>query len=229
MEYLQNGFILELSPGAFPLSTDSIALGSFVKLPKNAQVVDLGAGCGTLGLMLCARDSSCCVTGIELDETAHRMALQNAQTNGICHRLKSICADLTDRACLPPAGSADCVVSNPPYFSGGFVSKATPLARSQQACPLEAVFGAAAHCLRFGGELFMVHKPEQLGQLCALGIARRLEPKELLMLHHKEDGPCSLVLLRFRKGAKPGLTISQQTLFDRQGQTTAYYKDIYHL
>lgn len=229
MEYLQNGFTLELCPGAFPLSTDSIALGSFVKLPKNARVVDLGAGCGTLGLMLCARDSGCCVTGIELDEAAHRMALYNAQANGIGHRLKSICADLADRACLPSAGSADCVVSNPPYFSGGFISKATPLARSQQACPLDAVFDAAAHCLRFGGELFMVHKPEQLAQLCALSIARRLEPKELLMLHHKENGPCSLVLLRFRKGAKPGLTIKQQMLFDSQGQATAYYKEIYHL
>ena len=54
MEQLHNGFTLELAPGTLPLSTDSIALADFTKLPKNAQVLDLGSGCGTLGLLLCA-------------------------------------------------------------------------------------------------------------------------------------------------------------------------------
>ena len=56
MEVLHNGYTLELSEGAFPLSTDSIALAHFTHLPKHATVLDLGAGCGTLGLLLCAKD-----------------------------------------------------------------------------------------------------------------------------------------------------------------------------
>ena len=67
MERLYNGFALELPPGAFPLSTDSILLSGFVRLPKQAQVLDLGSGCGTLGHLLCAKDSGCAVTGVELD------------------------------------------------------------------------------------------------------------------------------------------------------------------
>ena len=94
MEYLQNGFTLELCPGAFPLSTDSIALSGFVRLPKQAKILDLGSGCGTLGVLLCAKDSRCTVTGVEINEDAHRMALHNAQANGITSRLSSICADL---------------------------------------------------------------------------------------------------------------------------------------
>ena len=70
MEYLHNGYTLELCPGAFPLSTDSIALGGFVKLPRQAKVLDLGSGCGTLGLLLCANDPGFTVTGIEVDENA---------------------------------------------------------------------------------------------------------------------------------------------------------------
>ena len=54
MEQLFNGFTLELSDGAFPLTTDSIALADFVKFERNAKVLDLGSGCGTLGLLLCA-------------------------------------------------------------------------------------------------------------------------------------------------------------------------------
>ena len=82
MEELFNGFTLEICAGGFPLSTDSMALSGFAKLPKNARVLDLGSGCGTLGLLLCAKDGSCQVTGLELDESAHNMALQNLRRNG---------------------------------------------------------------------------------------------------------------------------------------------------
>ena len=41
------------------MSTDSMLLADFVKLPRNAKVLDLGAGCGTLGVLLCAKDAGC--------------------------------------------------------------------------------------------------------------------------------------------------------------------------
>ena len=82
MEYLPNGFTLDAPNGAFPLSTDSILLSAFVRLPKNARVVDFGAGCGTLGVLLCAEDVNCHVTGIELNEIAHEIS----QFNGIVIR-----------------------------------------------------------------------------------------------------------------------------------------------
>ena len=70
MEYLPNGVTLEVPPGSFPLSTDSMALAHFVRLPRNARVLDLGSGCGTLGLLLCSVDSACRVTGVELSPSA---------------------------------------------------------------------------------------------------------------------------------------------------------------
>ena len=71
MEYLPNNITLELPAGTFPLSTDSVVLAHFVHLPKNARVLDLGSGCGTLGLMLCASDPGCTVTGVELTPENH--------------------------------------------------------------------------------------------------------------------------------------------------------------
>ena len=64
MEQLPNGFTLNLPEGAFPLSTDSMVLSHFVRLPRNARVLDLGSGCGTLGLLLCAVNESCRITGV---------------------------------------------------------------------------------------------------------------------------------------------------------------------
>ena len=116
MEVLHNGFTLELSKGAFPLSTDSIALADFVKLPKAAQVLDLGSGCGTLGLLLCANRSDCIVTGVEIDPEAHNTALHNAEQNNICSRLNSICADVHQVPSFIKPGSFHVCVSNPHIF-----------------------------------------------------------------------------------------------------------------
>lgn len=229
MEYLHNGYTLELCPGAFPLSTDSIALGGFVKLPRQAKVLDLGSGCGTLGLLLCANDPGCTVTGIEVDENAHNTALHNIRANALTSRLSSICADLRHIHTILTPGSFDCCVSNPPYFTAGPVRKTHPVARHETLCTLEDLFDAAAWAVRFGGDFFLVHKPERLSQLCACATNHKLEPKRLLLLRHREGDPISLVLLQCRKGAKPGLTIEEECLQTAGGEPSDYYRRLYHI
>lgn len=227
MEYLPNGYTLDATDGTFPLSTDSMLLSAFVRLPKNAQVLDLGSGCGTLGVLLCARDASCHVTGVELSETAHAAAEENIRRNDLSGRMKSICADL--RAVSPPLGSFETCVSNPPYFSGGPASKENPLARREDCCSPSDLFAAAAKAVKFGGDFFLVHKPERLAQLIACGAKENLEAKRLRLVRHKKDSEISLILLHFRKGAKPGLIIDEATLFDKDNQPTDFYESVYHM
>ena len=228
MEQLHNGFTLALSEGAFPLSTDSVALSGFVRLSKNASVLDLGSGCGTLGLLLCANFPDCTVTGIELEESAHLAALDNAARNGIAARLGSICGDLNQIHALVKPGSFPACVSNPPYFSAGLKSRATPLARNDDRCSLDALFAAAAWGLKYGGDFFLVHKPERLAELFAKASQHTLEPKRLCLLRHREGGPVTLVLVHCRKGGKPGLSWEEACFFDAAGNPTDYYRRLYH-
>lgn len=222
MEILSNGFTLTIYDGSFPLSTDSMVLADFVRLPKNARVLDLGAGCGTLGLLLCARDETCRVTGLELDETAHRGAVENINRNALSGRMESIHADLRQAA----LGGFDVCVSNPPYFSGGPSAKLTA-ARRTDCCTMTELFGAAAKALKFGGDFYLVHKPEALGELFGCACGASLEPKRLCLVRHRADGPVSLVLVQCRKGAKPGLKWEEISLFDQVGAPTEVYKRIY--
>ena len=228
MEYLHNGFTLELCDGAFPLSTDSIVLSGFTKLPRQAKVLDLGAGCGTLGLLLCAKDQGCNVTGIEVDEKAHQTALQNAHRNNISARLTSICADLRSVSSLFASGSFQVCISNPPYFSAAQDS-ANSKARHEQLCTLEDLFSAAQWAVQYGGDFFLVHKPERLSEICACATNHKLEPKRLLLLRHKPTDPISLVLLQCRKGAKSGLIIEEAYLQEADGQPSEYYRRLYHI
>ena len=226
MEFLTNDHTLDLN-GGFPMSTDSMVLADFVKLPREARVLDLGSGCATLGLLLCARSDGCAVTGIELDEAAHAAALGNIRRNGLGSRLFSICADL--RTMPFGAGDFHVCVSNPPYYSGGERHSKNPLARQEDTCSPRELFAAAARALRYGGDFFLVHKPERLAQLAFEASAAGLEPKRLRLVRHRPGAPVSLILLACRKGGKPGLQWEELCLFNADGTPTADYKRIYNL
>lgn len=226
MEQLFNGYVLDIPPGCFPLSTDSMALAHFVRLKKGSTVLDLGSGCGTLGVLLCAADPDCRVTGVELDPVAHGAALENISCNGLPSRMESICADL--RSFAAQEHFSVCV-SNPPYFSGGPASANIPDARREDQCALKDLIQTAARSIKYGGDFYLVHRPERLAQICALTSNAGLEPKRLQLLRHRVNGPVSLILIHCHKGGKPGLLLEEESLFDRSGQPTEYYRSIYHL
>ena len=226
MEYIADHYTLDLGPG-FPLSTDSMVLADFVRLPRRASVLDLGSGCGTLGLLLCACDPTCTVTGIELQEAAHAAAVENIARNGLESRLSSICADLRDMPVAP--GTFQVCVSNPPYFSGGAAHSKNPTARQEDTCTPKELFAAASKALRWGGDFFLVHKPERLAQLAFEASSHGLEPKRLRLVRHRPDSPISLILLSCRRGGKPGLQWEELCLYDQDGTPTADYRRIYHI
>lgn len=228
MEYLPNGYTLEIADGGFPLSTDSMALSHFVRLPRNARVLDLGSGCGTLGLLLCASNPNCRISGVELEEAAHQRAGDNITRNGLEGRMESICADLRQIPERMAPGSFDVCVSNPPYFSGGPASNTLPNARKENFCALSDLMKSAGWALKYGGDFFLVHRPERLGEIIAKASENGMEAKRLQLLRHREGGPITLILLQLRKGGKPGLQLEEAALFDKENNPTGYHKAVYH-
>lgn len=229
MELLPMGFTLEIPSGGFPLSTDSMVLSHFVRLPPNSRILDLGSGCGTLGILLCARDPNCRVTGFELSQQAHLAAVENIRRNDLSGRMNSICADLRRLPSLVSPGSFDVCVSNPPYFSGGPASRDLPTARREDSCSAADLMRSAGHALKFGGDFFLVHRPERMADLIARASGFGMEAKRLLLVRHRPSSPVSIIVLQFRKGGKPGLKIEEATLFREDHSPTPFYCGVYHI
>lgn len=224
MEYLPRGITLEIPEGCFPLSTDSMVLSHFVKLPRNARVLDLGSGCGTLGLLLLSRDACCQITGVELDAAAHTAAVENIRRNGLNDHMQSICADLRRIS----GGNYDICLSNPPYYSGGYASASLPMARQSAHCSTEELCQAAGRNLKYGGDFYVVQKPENLACLITAAAGQGMEAKRLLLLRHRVTSPVSLVCLQFRKGGKTGLKIEEAALYHADGSPTDFCRQVYH-
>ena len=140
--------------------------------------------------------------------------------------MQSIHGDLRLHRSLLEAGAFDVCLSNPPYFSGGPAAKLTA-ARRTDCCTMAQLFEAAAWALKFGGDFFLVHRPESLAQLFGCACAAGLEPKHLALVRHRPADPPALVLVQCRKGAKPGLKWEEWSLFDQNGAPTALYQRIY--
>ena len=229
MEVFPNGYTLAVPDGCFPLGTDTMALGHFANIPKRGRCLDLGSGCGALGVLLCSTRPDISVTGLELNPTAHDAAMENIRRNALTARMESICGDIREVPKLFPTGRFDVCVSNPPYYPGGPASRQTPYARRNDFCALSDLMRAAAWATKFGGDFFLVHKPEFLEDILVEARAAGFAAKRLCLLRHKPGLPVSLILVGLRKGGKPGMKWEEQTLYSENGQPSDFYKNIYHM
>lgn len=235
MEDLLFGRIRMKIPDAqFRVSTDSMVLADFCRIKPGSRVLDLGCGCGTLGLLLLGADGTLQLCGIELQEAAARQAQENAEENGFSDRMHIVCGDLRQAHTQIVPGNFDCVISNPPYYppESGYLHAQDSLsaARSELCCPFDALCAAAARALRWGGRFFLVHKPERLVDLLTGLRTARLEPKRIRFVRHRAESGVNLVLIEARLGGKPGLQYEPDLiLYAQTGELSAEGRRIYHL
>ena len=232
-ELLYNKYRMELSDTQFRLSTDTMVLADFARISPRSRVLDLGCGCGALGLLLLGGDESLDVTGLELQAEAAQTAEKNAVQNGLGERLHILNGDLRNYRALLRNGQFDAVISNPPYYPAGAgkVCQAPALAaaRTELFCTPDDLCRCAAWALRWGGSFFLVHKPERLVDLFCSLRQTGLEPKRLQYVRHRPDRPVSLVLIEARLGGKSGLKTEPDLLLSKpDGSPTEAYDRIYH-
>lgn len=213
------------------LGLDSVLLSDFAFLKKNMRIIDLGAGCGALSILLAARESTSVIDGLELSEGACALAQQNIESNGLSDRVKIHCADFCSKRLPLEAGSYDLIVTNPPYFaigSGKTAEGEHKIARSDEACPLVSLAETSRRLLKWGGYFAVVYRPERLCELITCLKDQKIEPKRLrLVCKDPVSGP-SLVLLEGKVGASSGLKILPP-LFTKSdtGQESDELKRIY--
>lgn len=113
------GYRFVYGDALFPPGTDTFLLSSLPRLRPGLRVCDLGAGTGLLGLLLLQRQPQLRVTGVELQESAVRLAERAAVENCLTDCLFPLHGDLRQIRSLLGTGSFDLVVSNPPYYAPG--------------------------------------------------------------------------------------------------------------
>lgn len=142
------------------VGTDGVLLGSWAAVPQGSptpSILDVGAGCGLIALMLAQRFPDAIVIALEIDSQAIEDAKANIAQSPWADRIKLLCSDFRDAA-----GSFDLIVSNPPFFTNGESAPVAARAAARHAAalsPLSLVQWAAAH-LNPSGLLAMIAPSE---------------------------------------------------------------------
>lgn len=188
----------------YRFSVDAVLAAHFV-LPKPGQrVLDLGCGCGVIGLILAHRVQQVTLHGLELQPELAQLARENVRANGLEERMHILQGDVRAPCQALSPEAYDLVVCNPPYGSGedGRINQQAQaaLARHGLAGNLADFVRAAAFAVRNRGRVVFIVPARRAADLLTLLRARRLTPKRMQPIYSApEADTAKLVLIEARK------------------------------
>lgn len=197
--------------GGYRFSLDAVLLARFAAERPASAAVDLGCGCGVVGLCLLALGGVREVLGIDVQAEMADRSRRSAAWNGWEDRCRFLTSGVQEvRARLAPH-SFPLVVTNPPYRPASegrrSADPGAAVARQELAGTLADFVAAAGYLLPERGAFCAVYPAGRLASLFATCREARLEPKVLRFTHPREGRPASLALVRCVKGAGEGLEV----------------------
>ena len=185
------------------------------------RIVDVGAGVGAVGLALAKRSVLASVDLVEVDPELAQLAESNAARNGLQARTRVLRLDAlnsTERREARLAESANCVVTNPPFFDARAV-RASPHEGKARAHVLAHAgladwIQASLAMLAPGGRFVMIHRPDALGVILA-AIGSRLGSLALLPVHPAIGASAHRLLVSGVKGSKAPLRLAPGLILHR--------------
>ncbi len=193
----------------YRFSIDAVLLSEFVTVKQDDVVLDLGAGCGIIPLMLLLRRPVGRAYGLEIQWGLSYQTARNALLNGFSDRMGVIMGDIRN----PPlsASWADVVVCNPPYRrkDSGRINpdQQRAIARHEILASLDDILAATKRVLRPKGRLAMIYPVERLNDLMIRMRGMGMEPKRLRIIYPGIESDAKLAMVEAYLGGRPGLKI----------------------
>lgn len=219
---------------------DAVLLAAATDLrdrPGGLDVLDLGAGVGTVGLCLARRVATCRVVLLEKQPEMVRLACENVDRNDLCDRVRVIAGDVSapagELAALGLAANRfDHAVANPPYFVSGrgtrspVVQKAASHEMGVQAgggdggdagdvlsvsddSSFEGWARAMARAVKPGGGVTVIHLAEALPDILS-AFRGRFGGLIVRPVHPRPGASANRIIISGTKGSRAGFAIADR-------------------
>ncbi|WP_297897127.1 methyltransferase [uncultured Campylobacter sp.] len=189
------------------------------------DVLDAGAGCGILGLLLKRDFESINLSLLEIQERNLEILRLNSLQNDLPAEI--LHADFAE---FKSKKRFDFIVSNPPFYRERIsLSKEPHMALSKSAASLslrDFVRSANAH-LKPGGTLIFCYEAGKLAKICELLGEFRLNLTRLGFVYPDISKPAKLALLQARKNSRSPCEIVLPIYASAHGRRTAQAQAIY--
>lgn len=210
--------------------TDAVILADFASRYNFKSAVDLGTGCGIIGMLLLRDNPDIKVYGVDISYEAY-LAAEKSVKDFSYPGFIPVNSDLNVLKGKVPFGCHDLVVCNPPYKSAaGGIKNSDPItetARHETKCSLEDIIRVSSKLLKTSGKLCVCQRPERLGELITLMSKYKTEPKRLRIVCKKQGEEPWLVLVSGTRCAKPGMRIDPPLFVYKDGELSTEMLEIY--
>ncbi len=197
-----NTLLLNQLEEGYRYNSDTLLLYDFISSfhPKGT-LIDIGCGCGILGLLLKRDFPSLHVHLLDIQEHNCTLSLENAKQNNLA--IESLtCKDFLTAIF---AEKFDFIVSNPPFYHAGVVKSANQslsISRHSSHLPLDKFAQKASKILSNKGYLCFCYDAKQIDSVMRELLTHKLNVEDVCFVHPKSDKEASLVLIRARKNSK---------------------------
>ncbi|EAI3904836.1 methyltransferase domain-containing protein [Campylobacter lari] len=192
-------------------NNDSLLLFDF--LSKNnlkGNILDIGCGCGILGLLVKQKFPNSKVYLLDIQEQNIELSYKNAKENKL--EIQSICEDFLN---YKSDIKFDFLISNPPFYKKN-TQKSQDLhlciSRYQEFMPLEKMFAKINTLIKPNGSFLMCYEASFLDEICAYLKQFKLKLVSLQCIHTNTQTNARLVLMHIKKNSKSPCVI-MPTLF----------------
>lgn len=214
--------------GGYRFNVDSILLAGFAAAREGplGHVLDLGAGCGIIGLMLLAAGRAERLTCVERQPALADCVRRNSAANNLQHVVTVLQQDLRAEG-LP---HADVVVFNPPYFQVGrglaSADAGRDAGRREVHGTLDDFLMSAQKALLPHGCIMAVFPEARAQQFVATASALGLHLQRQRAVHAFAQGPAKHRLVQLGRSPDSGSTLNLQPLVVHTGTQGRYGPEV---
>ena len=188
-------------------SLDPLLLIRFCGQPvSDSTIVDLGAGCGIISLVLARLNPTALVVAVENNPEMAAHVEQNIQHNNLAGRVSVHTEDVINLKKSYPVSSFDLVVSNPPFRTAGsgHISPRSgrDSARHETTAGLADFLAAAKYLVKPRGKICFIHLPARLPEFMTLASEMKLSVLRLRMVHSHATSPATMFMIELAKGKR---------------------------
>lgn len=188
-------------------SLDPLLLARFcAELKPGGRIIDLGAGCGIISLVLARVNPDASVMAVENNPAMAALVERNIQHNDLAGRVSVHGGDVTDLRCSFTDSTFDLVVSNPPFrtpWSGRVSPKAgRDAARHETTAGLAEFIAAAKYLVKPSGRICFIQLPSRLPEFMAEAAQMKLAVLRIRMIHNNAGSPATMFMAELAKGRR---------------------------
>ncbi len=213
-------------------SLDALLLARFcAELKSGGRIIDLGAGCGIIALVLARVNPVASVVAVENNPEMAALVERNIQLNDLAGRVSVHTDDVINLRKIYPVSTFDLVVSNPPFRTAAS-GKVSPRAgrdsaRHETTARLSDFMAAAKYLVKPGGRICFIQHPSRLTDFIAHAGEMKLALHRLRMVHDSVSASATMFLAELAKGSRSPLKLLPPLIIrDESGGYSCEAKEI---